>query len=431
MHCFAPIFKKMMPLASAFLPQAFAVAAFVLAARWLPSGELAAWSMFLALASFVEMARLGMVQSAMVHFSARFPKTESGRIGRAALIFSILVGFFGAIALGLVAFFLNFFWKLDGLGALLAVFPVVALASAPLRWLDSVRLAAQDFRGLAISAAIFGAVYLGLIVAGAVFFGKSSPLQLLAWQAPAALLAYFFSPKTTPRGIFLKKIGGFRDRFWIRKFWNYGRFGLGSNLFSMLFQRADVLLLAGLVAPHGLAAYHVAGRIVTWLDFPLNAFSQAALPKIAAEHAKNGLHAATKIAQKTAFRLVLVSLPVTIGAFAAAEVLVATLGGGNYPEAVVLLRILLVAAIAKPFGRMLGALLDATGRPSANFAMIGLSLVVNLFLVAVLAQKFGATGAALASTLGVFLTTAAGQVFFRKMLKPAFQTQKQLIFSPN
>ena len=62
---------------------------------------------------------------------------------------------------------------------------------------------------------------------------------------------------------------------------------------------------------------------------------------------------------------------------------------------------------------MLGVMLDATGQPAMNLRMVVLSLGVNLVLLLCLLPVFGITGAAVASTASIYLTTAAGQWYFR------------------
>lgn len=410
--------KSAFPLLAAFVPQFFAVLGFLLAARCLDTAALAAWAMFLTLASFAEMARQGLVQSALVHFSARFPAGEKMAIWSAALVWTFATSIVGAVAIGLAATVCNRWWHLPGLVELSLLFPIVALALAPLRWHDAVRLSEQDFRGVAIAALIFGLSYLLFLGLGHYFSGKTGVLQLLFWQMPAGLLTAALRARDIWRRAHRSGNSKRRRSFWFRKFWRYGRYGLGSNLLSMLFQRADVLLLAAFVAPTGLAAYHVASRIVTWLDFPLNALSQAFLPKMAAAFMGNGQDGVRSLYRQSVGRLWGIAAILATGAIIGADWLVGCLGGGKYAEAVVLLRILLLAAFAKPFGRMLGTLLDATGRPAANFRMVGLSLLLNLSLLFLLLPRFGVVGAAVASTGGIFLTTALGQYCFRKLLWP-------------
>lgn len=414
-----PYTQRAYPILAAGVTQVLAVATFMLAARWLTPGELGAWAMFLTLVSFVEMARLGLVQSALVHFSAHSPESEQPALRVAALLLGTGVGVAAAVLLSLLGLLLNQIWHLPGLGSLLLWYPVVALVSAPLRWQDAVRTAAQDFGGILRSALYYGVLYIALLFLGQYYWGN---LPLTAWlglQIPAGIGSLLLRRKTLVADLGLGQTG-FPPmenlRIWLRNIWQFGRFGLGSNLFSMFFQRADVLLLAAFVPPAGLAVYNVATRIVTWLDFPLNAFSQAFFPKIAAANCRSGAAGVEHLHWKSVKTLLAFAVPLSVGAFVAADVLVRWIAGDAFPEAAGLLRILLVANLAKPFGRMLGVVLDATGRPAANFRMVVLSLSANLALLVCLVPALGITGAALSSTTGIFLTTGVGQWYFKNRL---------------
>ncbi len=411
--------QRSYPILAAGVTQAFAVFSFVLAVRWLPPAELGTWAMFLTLASFLEMARMGLVQPALVHLSAHITDSEKSALRAAALLLGMGVGFAGGLLLSILGLLLNQIWHLPGLANLLFWYPVIALVSAPLRWQDAVYTAQQDFGCLLRSAILYGSLYFVLLFLGKFFWGT---LPLSAWlglQIPTGILTLLFKQKKVLADLGFSATGfpAFESlRIWMRKIWQFGRFGLGSNLFSMFFQRADVLLLAVFVAPAGLAAYNVATRIVTWLDFPLNAFSQAFFPQIAAANCRSGTAGVRQLHLKSVKTLLAFAVPLSVGAFCAADVLVHLIAGDAFPEAAKILRILLVANLAKPFGRMLGIVLDATGRPAENFRMVLLSLAANLALLVCLVPTLGITGAAIASTAGILLTTGLGQWYFKTSL---------------
>ena len=411
--------QRSYPILAAGVTQAFAVFSFVLAARWLSPAELGTWAMFLTLASFLEMARMGLVQPALVHLSAHIADSERPALRAAALLLSMGVGLVGGLLLSILGLLLNQVWHLPGLTNLLLWYPVVAVVSAPLRWQDAVCTARQDFGCILRSAILYGSLYFVLLFLGRFFWGI---LPLSAWlglQVPTGILTLLFRQKKVLADLGLGATGfpAFESlRVEVRNIWQFGRFGLGSNLFSMFFQRADVLLLAMFVAPAGLAAYNVATRIVTWLDFPLNAFSQAFFPKIAAANCRSGTAGVQQLHLKSVKTLLAFAVPLSVGAFWAADVLVHLIAGDAFSEAAKILRILLIANLAKPFGRMLGIVLDATGRPAENFRMVLLSLTANLALLVCLVPTLGITGAAIASTVGIVLTTGLGQWYFKTSL---------------
>jgi O-antigen/teichoic acid export membrane protein len=184
----------------------------------------------------------------------------------------------------------------------------------------------------------------------------------------------------------------------------------------MLFQRADMLLLGAFVPPAALAIYNVAVRLMTWLDFPLNALSQMYFPKIAKASHEQGREGVARIYEQSTGLLLALSLPIGVAAFVTAPWLIRWMAGDKYMAAVSLFRILILAGAAKPWGRLLGMSLEASGKPNWNFAMVGFSLVVNLVLLVTLTPAMGILGAAIASTLSIYLTTLAGQLYFKNLM---------------
>jgi lipopolysaccharide exporter len=397
---------------SGLAPQVFAVLNFVMAAHWLAPDALGTWAMFLTLVSFVEMARLGLVQAAVVYFWAKHDGPEKGRIAGASLFLILIFNLLSSLLIAGIAWALRGVWHFSGLQPLLLMYVGVGVGAAFLRWFDVLQTARLEFGGILKGALIYGFSYGVALIGHHVLYGSIDPHVLLLLQVPAVLVTIFFRlgaiSVTMKQLLFSVK--------WVLEIWRFGRFGLGSSLSSMLFQRADVLLLGALATPAGLAAYNIATRIVTWLDLPLNALSQSIFPKIAGAFHREGMDGLTKQCEQSIAVLLGVSLPMLTGAFIGADWLVHLLAGAKYPEAAGLLRILLLAGFAKPWGRLLGLALDASGRPNMNFGMITFSLIINLLLLWPLAAQFGIWGAALATTLGVMITTLTGRLYFRKQI---------------
>lgn len=397
---------------SGLAPQIFAVLNFVLAAHWLAPDALGTWAMFLTLVSFVEMTRLGLVQAAVVYFWAKHDDTEKGQIAGASLFLILIFNLLSSLLIAGAAWLLRGVWHFSGLQPLLMLYIGVGIGAAFLRWFDVLQTARLEFSGILKGACVYGISYAAGLIGYHILYGTIDPQVLLLLQAPAVLMTILFRLGAIWGTIKQLRFTGNR----VLEIWRFGRFGLGSSLSSMLFQRADVLLLGALATPAGLAAYNIATRIVTWLDLPLNALSQAVFPKIAGAFHREGTEGLTRQCEQSIAILLGCSLPLITGAFIGADALVHLLAGAKYPEAAGLLRILLLAGFAKPWGRLLGLALDASGRPNLNFGMIGFSLVINLLLLWPLAAQFGIWGAATATTLGIIITTLTGRLYFRRQI---------------
>ena len=394
--------------------QGFAILHFLLIARWLVVESLGTWAMFLTLTSFVEMARLGLIQNALVCFGAQFPD-EKPRIATAALALSVVASIFGAALLLVICFLLRGVFNMPDLPKLLLGYVFLAAINAILRLLDGLKMAEQDFLTAAFSASIFGGLFLSFTVFIKILTSDLTVISLLYCQIAASILTLFI--------VFILKIryfkfGAFQIK-WVKQLFNFGRYGMGTNLVSMVFQRADMLILVSFVSPAALGIYNVATRIITYLDFPLNQLGLALLPKMASEVIQNGERQTEtfKMYEKTVATLLALTLPMTLGAFFGAKILVGLLAGSAYHEAVPLLQIMLIGSIVKPFGRVFGILLDAIGKPDWNFKMLIISMLVTLFLNFLLIQPQilgGTEGAAWASALSIVITIFIGQMVLQR-----------------
>lgn len=395
-------------LMASLVQQAFAVLQFVVAARCLTPNALGSWALFLTLISFIEMARIGLIQAALVNFFAKHTVSDQAVIGGSALGLSLLFSVGASVVLALIGWAMRTVWLLPELPGLLGWYIGIGVLIATLRWFDAVQMARMEFEGILRGSWIFGIAYLGLVLVYYFINQSIAPWIMLLMQAPAFLVTVLLRKNSI-----IKALGGVQLRWsWMRAIWQYGRFGLGTNLSSMLFQRVDVLLLGAVATPAALAAYNIATRLITWLDLPLNAVSQSIFPKIAAEYYSKGMEAMTKKCEDSTAQLLSIAIPLTLVTFFGAELMVYILAGDRYPEAATFLRILVLAGLAKPWGRLLGLALDASGQPQWNFRMVNFSLVVNLILLWGMVQWMGVLGAAIASTLGIYITTISGRLFF-------------------
>ncbi len=406
--------------------QGFAILHFLLIARWLTVESLGTWAMFLTLTSFVEMARLGLIQNAIVRFGTQYAE-EKPQIATAALMLSVGASILGAAFLLILSFILRGVFNMPDLPYLLSGYLCLCVINAVLRLFDGLKMAEQDFLTAAISASIFGGLFLVFTIFFKLFTHNLTVFSLLYCQMVASILTLFT--------VFLFNIrhlsfGAFHIE-WVKRLLDFGRYGMGTNLASMVFQRADILILGSFVSPASLAVYNVATRIITYLDFPLNQLGLALLPKMASQVSANSNNKGQiteeilKMYEKTVASLLALTLPLTLGAFLGAKILVVLLAGSAYHDAAPLLQIMLVASVVKPFGRVFGIFLDAIGKPDWNFKMLIISMCVTLFFNVLLIQPHilgGTEGAAWASALSVIITILIGQMVLMRHFPIRFQT---------
>ena len=401
--------------------QGFSMVQFLCIVRWLAPDALGTWTMFLTLTSIIEIVRLGLIQNTLVYFGTHEPE-EKPRIIAASLVLSLGVSFIGALLLSLIAFLLRGVWQMPNLPILMLGYIVLAVLNALLRFIDGYKMMEQNFKTAAFSALIFGALNLVLTISIKQTKGFIDFYDLIFIQIIAAFLNLLLVGKP-----FLHLLTGFKKNIkteWLKRLILYGRYGMGTNLCSMLFQRMDVLLLGAFVSPIGLAVYNVAIRLITYIDFPLNSLGLALLPKLSAAHHddnianpdKNGTEGVARLYEKSVGWLLAITIPMTVFVFFSAKYIIWLMAGETYMEAVPLLQIIALLGLVKPWGRLFGVLLDAIGKPQFNFKMLLFSMFVTILFNVLLIPQFGIQGAAWASGLAIFTTILSGQILLVRLL---------------
>ncbi|MBL7815571.1 MAG: flippase [Saprospiraceae bacterium] len=403
--------------------QGFAMLQFMLVVRLLTPTDLGEWAMFLTLTSMVEMGRLGLVQNALVHFSTHQPVARP-QLASAALVFSLGANVVGLLLLLGLSVGMSDIWQMPGLSHLFWCYAPLSLLQAVLKTLEGLRMADSDFRSLVISYTVFGGFYLVFTLFLPFFTSSVSNLALLAGQFAATILSlgilYFYQKKNWQFG----KI----EKQWLRQMFRFGRYGMGTNLCSMLFQRADLFLLSAFVAPSAVATYNVATRLISYLDFPLNALGLALMPRLSAVHQAQNTEGVARLYEKSVGGLLALTLPMTVGVCLAAPVLVQIVAGQSFLAAAPLIQILALAGLIKPFGRVFGVTLDAIGQPIWNFRMLLLSMVITLIFNVLLIPKAGVWGAAVASSLSVVVTILLGQRLLQRWLDVRLESVVNAVF---
>lgn len=395
--------------------QAFAVLHFALSARALSLEALGIWAFFLTLVSFVDMARLGLIQNALGHFLSKEDDHIGLFSGTLALSAAIQIG--GALVLWGIASLPGLEKNFPGLFQLSGYYILLAGAISVMRFYEHAAIARQDFRQSLIVTASYGSISTLLLGMAMISGVELTPATLVLLQIPAALGSTLIAAAKQRNNIVFRA----PTRYWIRKIFAFGRYGMASGITSMLMQRADILQLSALVAPAELALYGIATRVISWIDMPLGSWGLAIFPRLARSHRDGGENAVSSEYDQAVGAIAAFIIPLGLGAALFAEPIVKVLGGSDAAAAAPLVQILALSGLIKPWGRMSGVLLDATGHPRVNFTLVLLSCLINVIFIIIFATQWGITGAALAGGSTIWITVVAGQFILRRFFPVSFK----------
>jgi O-antigen/teichoic acid export membrane protein len=187
-----------------------------------------------------------------------------------------------------------------------------------------------------------------------------------------------------------------------RRVYGFGARGQLGNLLLLLNFRLDFAILGVLAGPATLGVYAIASRYaelvrllpvsVFWVFYPEYARS---------EHAAALARTRALIPRLGALSLV-IAIPVGLSAIVALP----WVFGSAFQAGVVPCQILLVGLVAEGVGGIVTPYLYGEGRPGMNSLAVGAGVVVTIALDVLLIPRFGAVGAACASSVAYATVTA-------------------------
>lgn len=357
------------------------------------------WVIFLSVTSIVELARIGLLQNALVKYlSTAGDDGIYRRISSASLVMNVLLG----LAVGLLMTGLA--WpvsRLMGSQDLLKMLPIYGLTTLffiPMHQANFTQQANLDFRGIFYGNITNRGTFFLFIAAG--FFGwlELSPLRLAWVQVLTTGLGAVLSTRVArPYLRFARLI----DWGWVRQLFAYGKYVCGTNLGTMLFKSIDKLMLAALVSPVAAGLYEVAIRITNLAEVPTFSMAAIVFPQsaIRSEGGSGEKQEIGRLYERSVAGILAFLLPGIVLVLLVPGWIIQLVAGDKYLEAVPLLQLTMLYGLFVPFAVQFGTILDSTGYPKINFRYTSLGALLNIFFNFLFISYFGLNGAAYATLL--------------------------------
>lgn len=389
----------------------FAFVMFLLLVRWLTDYDFGVWVLYMTLVSFAEMGRMGLLQNAVIKFGVE-DQDRYGTILTTGLVLNTVCTVVLSAVLLVLSWPLSHWWSAPELPKLILWYPLWAIIHGTARYIDFAHMMHHDFRGVFISKLLYGATFLTLIIAVWWSSGQIELYWLVIMQATAgvpSLLIYSWYRRDYLRW-------GRYSALWGRRIFHFGKYVLGTNISSMLFNKMDLMMVGFFLHPTAVAIYNVATRITNYLEVPMSGIAQVIYPRLAMANQEAGTQELTQLYEKAVGLIVALVLPMVAVVLLFAEPVVVLIAGQQYASAAPLLTILVLAVMIKPWGRLFGITLDAIGKPQLNFMLLLMGLAVNIGLNALFLYWWGLRGAAFATLLAMTLMVVTGQVLITRFL---------------
>jgi O-antigen/teichoic acid export membrane protein len=189
---------------------------------------------------------------------------------------------------------------------------------------------------------------------------------------------------------------------------SFGVRGGLSSLLNLLNLRLDVAILGALAGPVPLGSYVVASRFAELLRLLPLAMSFVLQPSFSRADPETAAARARSLLPRAGLVTALLALPLAFGAL-----LIPVIYGAPFRTAVFPSQILLVGLAAEGMAAVASAFLYGVGRPGLNSLATGAGLAVTVILDLLLIPRWGAVGAAMASSAAYLTTTAVILMCFR------------------
>lgn len=254
------------------------------------------------------------------------------------------------------------------------------------------------------------------ITVGGIFLGLGLPLPFLI----GALLCGSAWNVVWSAWMLKRKFGVlplFRlDRSIIRFFWGVTIPFALAGIFSRVYSYIDSIMLSKLISETSVGLYSVAYKIAFAFQFVPMAFAAAIYPAMSEYYVSDRERLGRLFAFSLKYLLAL-ALPLTFGIAILASPIIIAVYGSDFSGSILPLQVLMFSLVFAFLYWPAGSLLNACDRQAKNTLVMGVTMVSNIVLNAILIPRLSATGAAISALLGNMILFA-GAFFFAHDLAP-------------
>ncbi|MBI5472553.1 MAG: oligosaccharide flippase family protein [Ignavibacteriae bacterium] len=198
------------------------------------------------------------------------------------------------------------------------------------------------------------------------------------------------------------------------KLWNYGRWVVGGTVSGFAVSKADTFILAALAGPVQVAVYGSVKVFVRVYEMITQVIQMFVLPAASKLLSKGDSRSLKAMVEKATMFSTLGMIPVFLSFLLLASFWVAILYRGRYSDAVPMLQVFALAALAVPTSAVAGNVLMGLGHAKAVFVVGVQMLVVALIAYISLIPFFGGTGAAVGYTMTTYASAFFASWYLRK-----------------
>ncbi len=397
-------------------------AGFVMLVRFYDKSEFGSWALYLALTSFVDVARAGFVTNALVRYaSIQDSKSEYSKVLSGSLLLHVIFTVVLTIVIYLLAPFLGRLWSSYEFYLLLEYYPIYSFCQIPFLYFSAIEQANFSFRNQYYSNLIRNTLFIGIIAYIVLFKIEFPVYKLPIVQAFSVIVAGIYLLMVNKKKIHLSSEIDFK---WIKKLIDFGKYVFGSNVISILFTNIDQILLGYFYNTRIVASYNTAMRVGNFSDIPMTSIASIVYPKSTHRLQSVGIKGVRHIYERSVGLILAFVIPTLILLVLFAHHIVKFIATEAYLDAIPAIYIILFFSLFKPFIKYFGIAVEVLGRPHYNFNLMISLLIINFVIDLFLIPKYSLIGAA----LGSIITLIVGVVMVLIILNKMIDVQLKRIF---
>ncbi|KPJ84675.1 hypothetical protein AMJ57_05735 [Parcubacteria bacterium SG8_24] len=207
------------------------------------------------------------------------------------------------------------------------------------------------------------------------------------------------------------------DRTVIRFFWRVTVPFALAGIFSRVYSYIDSIMISKLISEAAVGLYSVAYKIAFAFQFIPMAFAAAIYPAMS-EYFVSDRRKLRLVFTAAQIYLLLIVVPLAFGIAVLAEPFVVMIYGDAFRGSVLPLQILIFSLVFAFLYWPSGSLLNACDRQVKNTTVMGVTMLANVLLNAVLIPRLSVVGAAIAALLGNFILWSGALIFATRVAPP-------------
>lgn len=343
--------------------------------RSLSFTELGKWIFFQSTVLLVDTFRSGFLSTAIIKFYSGSKKERSLEVIGSAWFIGLTITII-MVLLNIPAFLLLRIVDDAGFLLFLKWFGLTFIFTLPSFMASCKVQAEQRFDKLLYIRVVGQTLFIGSIIF--LIAVKANNLQNIIYaNLAASLLTSLFTIVNGYAGLSALR---YKTMSGVKELFDFGKYSVGTSLFSNLFRTSDTFIINFLLGPAPLAIFNLGKKLMELIDIPMRSFVTTAMPALASAYNNNDNEKVVYIIKKYVGMLTIGLIPVCILSLFLADIPIALLGGGKYvgTEAANVFRLFITFTLLFPADTFFALTIDVVHQPRINFIKVIVMLIANI-----------------------------------------------------